>query len=185
VQAPGELSQCKLKVGMASAEQTSRAWSKAPGGEQAPGNYREVQRGRSGGGALTQRPGDTTVAWRGSARAATTASSQGKSSTTRRRSTELTKHRSRRGQGLAARGQARGRHGQGPELRRQRECERPGSNRSDLANRRNRRCLIYRLSIISAADFGGARWNRARRRRGDAVAREGAREKTTRASEVV
>jgi hypothetical protein len=24
--------------------------------------------------------------------------------------------------------------------------------------------LIYRLSIISAADSGGARWNRARRR---------------------
>jgi hypothetical protein len=111
------------------------------------------------------------------------ASSQGKSPTTRRRSTQLTKHRSRRGQGLAAQDQARGRHGQGPELQRRRGCERPGSNRLDLADRRNRRHLIYRLSIISAADSGGARRNRARRRRGDAVARGSAREKMTRASE--
>jgi hypothetical protein len=90
----------------------------APGGDQTPGDYREVQRGRSGGEALTRRPGDTTVAWRGSARVATTASSQGKSPTTRRQITQLTKHRFHRGQGLAARDQARGRHGQGPELRR-------------------------------------------------------------------
>jgi hypothetical protein len=41
------------------------------------------------------------------------------------------------------------------------------------------------LSTISAADSGGARRNRARRRRGNAVARESTREKTTRASEGV
>jgi hypothetical protein len=60
------------------------------------------------------------VAWRGSARAATTASSQGKSPMIRRQSTQLTKPRSCRGQGLAAREQARGHHGQGPELWRRR-----------------------------------------------------------------
>jgi hypothetical protein len=99
------------------------------------------------------------VAWRGSARAAMTASSQGKSPMTCRRSTQPTKHRSRRGQGLAARDQARARHGQGPELRRQRGCEHPGSNRLDLTDRQNRHRLIYRMSIISAADSGGARRN--------------------------
>jgi hypothetical protein len=57
------------------------------------------RRRRRRGGALTQHPGDTTVAWRGSAHVATTASSQGKSPTIRRRSTQLTKPRSRRGQG--------------------------------------------------------------------------------------
>jgi hypothetical protein len=155
----------------------------APGGEQALGGYREKQRSRRRGGALTQRPGDTTVAWRGSARTAMMASSQGKSPTIHRRSTQLTKPRSHCGQGIAAREKARGRHGQGPELRRRRGCERPGGNRSDLADRRNRRRLIYRLSIISAAETGGARRNRARQRRGDAVARGSVREKTTRASE--
>jgi hypothetical protein len=45
--------------------------------------------------------------------------------------------------------------------------------------------LIYRLDTISAADSCGARRNRARRRRGDAVASESTREKTTRASEGV
>jgi hypothetical protein len=123
------------------------------------------------------------VAWRGSARAATTASSQGKSPTIRRRSTQLTKPRSRRGQGLAAREQARGRHGRGPKLRRRRGCERTRGNRLDLVDRRNHRRLIYRLSSISAADSGGARRNRARRRRGNAVTRGSAREKTTRVSE--
>jgi hypothetical protein len=44
--------------------------------------------------------------------------------------------------------------------------------------------LIYRLGTISAADSGGARRNRARQRRGDAVARESARGKI-RASEGV
>jgi hypothetical protein len=43
--------------------------------------------------------------------------------------------------------------------------------------------LIYRLSTISVAETGGARQNRARRRRGDAVARGVAREKETRVSE--
>jgi hypothetical protein len=62
-------------------------------------------------------------------------------------------------------------------------CERPGGNRLDLADRQNHRRLIYRLSIISAADSGGARRNRARRRRGDIVARGSTREKTTRVSE--
>jgi hypothetical protein len=149
----------------------------ASGGEQAPGGYSEMHRRRRRGGALTQHPRDTTVAWRGSAHAATTASSQGKSPMIHRRSTQLTKPRSHRGQGLATREQARGRHGRGPELRRRRRCERPGSNRVDLADRRNRRRLIYRLSVISLAETDGAHRNRARRRRGDAVAREVAREK--------
>jgi hypothetical protein len=82
---------------------------------------------------------------------------------------QLAKHRSRRGQGRAARDQARGRHGQDLELQRRRGCERPGSNRQDLSDRRNRRRLIYRLGPISAADSGGARRNRARRQQGDAV----------------
>jgi hypothetical protein len=142
-----------------------------------------MQRRRRRGGALTQRPGDTTMAWRGSARAAMTASIQGKSPTIRRRSTQLTKPRSRHGQGTAGREQARGRHGQSPELRRRRGCKRPGGNRLDLADRRNRRRLIYRLSTISAAETGGACRNQARRRRGDAVARGVAREKETRVSE--
>jgi hypothetical protein len=102
------------------------------------------------------------MAWRGSARVAMTASSQGKSPTIRRRSTQLTKPRSRRGQGTADREQARGRHGQGPELRRRRGCKRPGGNRSDLADKRNHRRLIYRLSTISAAETSGARRNQVR-----------------------
>jgi hypothetical protein len=61
-------------------------------------------------------------------------------------------------------------------------CERTGRNRLVLADRRNRRRLIYRLSIVSAADSGGAHRNRARRWRGDAVTRGSAREKTTRVS---
>jgi hypothetical protein len=96
---------------------------------------------------------------------------------------QLTKPSSHRGQGLATQEQARGRHGRGPELRRRRGCERPGSNRVDLADRRNRRRLIYRFSIISAAETDGARRNRARRRRGDAVARGVMGEKETRVSE--
>jgi hypothetical protein len=59
---------------------------------------------------------------------------------------------------------------------------REGGNRQDLADRQNRRCLIYRLVTTSAADSGGARQNRARRWRGDVAARESARKKT-RASE--
>jgi hypothetical protein len=43
--------------------------------------------------------------------------------------------------------------------------------------------LIYRLGPISAADSGGARRDRARRQRGDAVARGSARGKTTLVSE--
>jgi hypothetical protein len=45
--------------------------------------------------------------------------------------------------------------------------------------------LIYRLSTISAANSDGVHRNRARRRRGDAVASESTREKTTRAREGV
>jgi hypothetical protein len=52
-------------------------------------------------------------------------------------------------------------------------------------DRRNHRRLIYQLGTISAADSGGAHRNRARWRRGDVVASESAREKTTRASEGV
>jgi hypothetical protein len=89
VQAPGELGQCKLQVGMASAEQAPGGHGASSRGEQTSGGCREGPRGSSGGEALTRRPGDTTVAWRGSARTATTASSQGKSLTTSRR---ITKH---------------------------------------------------------------------------------------------
>jgi hypothetical protein len=39
--------------------------------------------------------------------------------------------------------------------------------------------LIYRLVTISAADSSGACQNRARRRRGDAVARASARKRTS------
>jgi hypothetical protein len=96
---------------------------------------------------------------------------------------QLTKPSSHRGQGLATREQARDCHGRGPELRRRRGCGRPGSNHVDLADRRNRRRLIYRLSDISAAKTNGARRNRARRRRGDTVTRGVAGEKETRVSE--
>jgi hypothetical protein len=53
-----------------------------------------------------------------------------------------------------------------------------GGQPQDLADRQDRRLLIYRLVTISAADSGGARRNRAQRRRGDAIARESARKKT-------
>jgi hypothetical protein len=160
-----------------------KGMEQAPGGERAPGGYREMQRRRRRGGALTQRPGGTTMAWRGSARAAMTTSSQGKSPTIRRQSTQLTKPRSHHGQGTTAREQARGRHGQSPELRRRRGCKRPRGNRLDLADRRNRHRLIYRLSTISVAETGGARRNQPWRQRGDAVARGVVREKETRMSE--
>jgi hypothetical protein len=96
---------------------------------------------------------------------------------------QLTKPSSHCGQGLATREQARGCHGRGPELQRRRGCEQPGSNRVDLADRRNRHRLIYRLSVISAAETDGARRNRAWRRRSDTVARGVAGEKETRVSE--
>jgi hypothetical protein len=96
---------------------------------------------------------------------------------------QLTKPRHHRGQGLATWEQARDRHGRGPKFRRRKGCEQPGSNRVDLADRRNRRRLIYRLSGISKAETDGARRNRARWRRGDTVARGVAREERTRVSE--
>jgi hypothetical protein len=77
-QAPSELGQRKLQVGMARAEQS-------PGEHRA--SSRRAQRRSEVEGTLTRRPGDTTVAWRGSAHAATMASSQGKSPTTCRRIT--------------------------------------------------------------------------------------------------
>jgi hypothetical protein len=49
-------------------------------------------------------------------------------------------------------------------------------NRQDLSDRQERCRGIYRLRPISAADSGGARRNRARRWRGDVVARARARE---------
>jgi hypothetical protein len=85
--------------------------------------------------------------------------------------------RSRCGEGLATRDQARGRHGRDPELRRRRRQECPGGNRQDLTDRQERHRLIYRLVTISAADSGGARRSQARRRRGDAVARASARKR--------
>jgi hypothetical protein len=65
----------------------------------------------------------------------------------------------------------------------ERGCKRPGGNRVDLADRRNCHRLIYRLITILATKTGEARRNQARRRRGDAVARGGARERATRVSE--
>jgi hypothetical protein len=133
-------------------QSSSRARSKAPvgmeqalGGEQPPGGYREKQRSRRRGGVLTQCPGDTTVAWRGRAHAATTASSQGKSPTIRRRSTQLTKPRSRCGQGLAAREQARGHHVQGNELQRQRGVQ--ASRRQSIRSRGQAESPSLDLSI--------------------------------------
>jgi hypothetical protein len=104
----------------------------APGGEQAPARHSKVQRKRRSRGALTQRPGDTTVAWRGSARTATMASNQRKTPTTRRRNNKLTKPKHHHGQGLATRGQARGRHGRSPELQRRKgmQMARTQSSRS-------------------------------------------------------
>jgi hypothetical protein len=104
----------------------------APGGEQAPARHSKVQRKRMSREALTQRPGDTTVAWRGSARAATTASNQRKTPMTRRRNTKLTKPKHHRGQGLATREWARGRHGRSLELQRRKgmQTTRTQSSRS-------------------------------------------------------
>jgi hypothetical protein len=95
----------------------------APGGEQATARHNKVQRKRKSREALTQRPGDTTVAWRGSARAATMASSQRKTPTTRRRNNKLTKPKHHRGRGLATREWARDRHGQSLEFRRRRDAD--------------------------------------------------------------
>jgi hypothetical protein len=136
----------------------------APGGEQAPARHSKVQRKRRSREALTQRPGDTTVAWRGSARVVTTASSQRKTPTTRRCNNKLTKPKHHRGRGLTTRGQAQFHHGQSPARRRRRGCRRQGRNRVDLADKRNRRRLIYRLGGISAAGTNRARRNQARRR---------------------
>jgi hypothetical protein len=182
-QAPGKLSQSQLEMGLASMEQASEEWSSTHGEheassrrEQAPARHSKVQRKRKSREALTQRPGDTTMAWRGSARAATTSSSQRKTPTTCRRNNKLTKSKHHRGRGLATRERARDRHGRSPEFQRRRGCRRRGRNRADLADRQNRCRLIYRLSGISAAETDGARQNRARRRRGDAVTRRVARE---------
>jgi hypothetical protein len=115
------------------------------------------------------------VAWRGSARAATMAPSQGKAPMTRRQGTTPTSTRSRRGEGQATRDIARGRHGRDPRHRRQRSRGHRGDNRPDLSDRQECRREIYRLAPISAANSNGGRWNQARLRRGDAVARARAR----------
>jgi hypothetical protein len=75
-QAPGEHGQSKLQMSMARAS-SRRAQSKLQEG---------AEKNR-GGEALTRRLGGTTVAWRGSARAATMAPSLGKSPTTCQRIT--------------------------------------------------------------------------------------------------
>jgi hypothetical protein len=123
-QAPGELSQSQLEMGLASMEQALEEGSSMHGGhgassrgEQVPARHSKVHRKRRSRGALTQRPGDTTVAWRGSARVATTASNQRKTPMTRRRNNQLTKPKHHRGRGLATRERARGRHSQSSELR--------------------------------------------------------------------
>jgi hypothetical protein len=58
------------------------------------------------------------VAWRGSAHAATMAPRQGKAPTTRRQDTAPTSTRSLRGEGQAARDEARDHHGRDPRRRR-------------------------------------------------------------------
>jgi hypothetical protein len=58
----------------------------------------------------------------------------------------------------------------------EKETRAPGGNRLDLADREERHRGIYRLRPISVADSSGARRNRARRWRGDTVARARARE---------
>jgi hypothetical protein len=60
------------------------------------------------------------MAWRGSARAATMAPRQGKAPMTRRQDTAPTSTRSHRGEGQAARDEARGHHGRDPMCRRRR-----------------------------------------------------------------
>jgi hypothetical protein len=163
-------------------EQSSSGHEQALGGKQAPGGYREMQRRRRRGGALTQCPGDTTVAWRDSAHAATTASSQGKAPTKRRRSTQLTKPRSHRGKGLAAREQARGRHGRGPELRRQKGMR--ASRRQSIRSRGQAEPPSLDLSIEHHLSSGHQRSSSessaaAARRR----SRQGVREREEDASE--
>jgi hypothetical protein len=99
---------------------------------QAPARHSKVQRKRKSREALTQHPGDTTVAWRGSACAATTASNQRKTPMTSRRNNKLTKPKHHRGRGLATRERARGRHGRSPELQRRKgmQTTRTQSSRS-------------------------------------------------------
>jgi hypothetical protein len=126
---------------------------------QAPARYNKVQRKRRSREALTQRPGDTTVAWRGSACVATTVSNQRKTPTTCQRNNKLTKPKHHRGHGLVTRERARGRHGRSPELRRRKGCRRRGRNRAEFADKRNRHHLIYRLGGISAAETDGAHRN--------------------------
>jgi hypothetical protein len=70
-QAPGEHGHSKLQMSMARAS-SRRAQSKLQEGAEK----------NKGGEALTRHPGGTTMAWRGSAHAATMAPSLGKSSMT-------------------------------------------------------------------------------------------------------
>jgi hypothetical protein len=102
------------------------------------------------------------VAWRGSARAAMTAPSQGKAPTTCRQATTLTSTRSRRGESQAALDKARGRHGRDPRRRRRRSQGRREGNRPDLSDRQEHRRKIYPLLPISAANSSEGRRNRAR-----------------------
>jgi hypothetical protein len=66
------------------------------------------------------------MAWRGTARAATMAPSQGKAPMTRRQATTPTSTISRRGESQAARDKARGRHGRDPRHKRRRSRRRRG-----------------------------------------------------------
>jgi hypothetical protein len=145
------------------------------GGEPWPSKLQGSAEKNRGEGGLTQCPGGTTVAWRGSARAATTAPSQGKAPMTRRQDTTPTSTRSRRGKGQTTWDEDQGHHGRDPRHMRQRSRGHKGGNRPDLLDRQERHHEIYRLRPISAANSGGGGRNRARRRRGDAVARARAR----------
>jgi hypothetical protein len=158
----------------------------APGGEQAPARYNKEQRKRKSREALTQRPGDTTVAWRGSARAATTASSQRKTLMTRRRNDQLTKPKHHRGRGLVTREQARGRHVRSPELRRRKgmQTTRTQSSRSrgqaeppspDLSIGRHLGGGDRRSSSKSSAAAARRRSRQASRERGEEQVSEGER----------
>jgi hypothetical protein len=139
------------------------------------GKLQESIEKNRGGGELTQHPGGTTVAWRGSACVATTAPSQGKAPTTHRQATTLTSTRSHRGESQAARDKARGRHGRDPRCRRRRSQWCRGGNRPDLSDRQERCREIYRLAPILASNSGEGRRNQARWQWGDAVARARAR----------
>jgi hypothetical protein len=189
-QAPGELSQCQLKMGMASTEQAlesmeqhsrehgaafQEGMEQVPGREQAPGG---TVRCRGGEGGVEHLPSALEIPpWHGEA-VPTRPRWHRVRGSHRRYVDEAPAHQAQttpwtRPSNSGASSRSPWPRSQASEGR---GCEQRGSNRVDLADRRNRRRLIYRLGGISAAETDGARRNRARRRRGDTVAR-GSRER--------